>query len=202
LAPVLAPPALDSDPFVIPRDIEVNVLTPNPTPPTTQHIFGTTNQQYDLYYGCIWGTQMAFRIGMLVMLCAVAIGLPFGTLAGCFGGFVDEALSLFINIFLALSPILALGIIIALPLKVSIGLSFTIVFSRTNRLMVALILVGWPICANIIRSGVLRIRDETRFEESTAIKATEWRAWKMYSALILHAACLQLGSIVLLARAG
>lgn len=199
LAPVLAPPAQDSDPFEIPRDLEIDVFTRAPTPPTIEHIFGTTDQQYDLYYGCIWGTQMAFRTGILVMLCALAIGLPIGTLAGYFGGFIDEALGWFINIFLALSPILALSIIIALPPEVSIGLSSIIFLSRTDRLMVALILVGWPISANIIRSGVLRIKGRTRLQEPTAIKPTELRAWQMYSASVLHAACLQLGSVVLFA---
>jgi peptide/nickel transport system permease protein len=199
LAPVLAPPAPNSDPFVIPQDLEIYVFTTAPTPPTFQHIFGTTDRQYDLYYGCIWGTQMALRIGVLVMLYALTIGLPFGVLAGYFGGFVDEALSWFINIFLALSPILALGMIIALPTEVSLGLSFTVTFSRMDRLMVALILTGWPISANIVRSGVLRIRGETLFEEPTVIKVAEWRGWKQYCALVLHAACLQLAFTVLFA---
>lgn len=198
LAPVLAPPAPDSDPLQTLRDLELNQLTPNPTPPSSLHIFGTTDGQYDVYYGCIWGTQTAFRLGILSMLGALAMGLLFGTLAGYFGGFVDEALSWIINIFLALSPILGLSIILGMPTKTQfLWTSIEVVLSRTDKLTVALILIGWPICANIIRSEVFRIRHGTHSEEPEAIKVDRRQAWKTYLTQVLYAACLQLGSAVL-----
>jgi len=34
-----------------------------PQPPSADHPFGTTEGQYDIYYGVIWGTRTAFRVG-------------------------------------------------------------------------------------------------------------------------------------------
>ncbi len=59
LAPLLAPMAPNArDPYLIPQD----GYTADPTPPSSDHWFGTTEQQYDLYYGIIWGTRTAFKI--------------------------------------------------------------------------------------------------------------------------------------------
>src|SRR3982751_1043247 len=52
LAPVLAPPADPSAPYAIPQlSYEAQPKDPGPG-----HPFGTTEQQYDLYYGVVWGT--------------------------------------------------------------------------------------------------------------------------------------------------
>jgi ABC-type dipeptide/oligopeptide/nickel transport system permease subunit len=53
LAPVLAPPARPEEPYRIPRD----GYLAEPKAPSTEHIFGTTEGQYDIYYGVIWGTR-------------------------------------------------------------------------------------------------------------------------------------------------
>ena len=51
LAPVIAPtPEGHIDPYMIPRD----GYSPVPTPPSNEHIFGTTQGQYDIFYGVIW----------------------------------------------------------------------------------------------------------------------------------------------------
>jgi ABC-type dipeptide/oligopeptide/nickel transport system permease subunit len=131
------------------------------------------------------------------MLGALAIGLLFGTLAGYFGGFVDEALSWIINILLALSPILGLSIILGMPAKTRfLWTSYEVVLPRTDKVTVALILIGWPICANIIRSEVFRIRHRTHSKEPEVVKVSRRQAWKTYLTQVLHAACLQLGSAV------
>jgi peptide/nickel transport system permease protein len=69
LAPVLAPPATPGQSYAIPRD----GFTPQPQAPSAQHPFGTTEGQYDLYYGVIWGTRTAFRIGLLSGIIALVV---------------------------------------------------------------------------------------------------------------------------------
>jgi len=123
LSPVLAPPN-PMDPFKIPRDAEINVLTPNPTPPTIKHIFGTTDQQYDLYYACIWGTITAFRTGLTVVGISLIIGLLVGTVAAYYGGLLDEVLMRFTDIIIAFPGlVLAMALVIAFPAKVPINIS-------------------------------------------------------------------------------
>jgi peptide/nickel transport system permease protein len=125
LAPVLAPPPAGSyDSFKIPRDMEINVLTPDPTPPTLRHIFGTTDQQYDLYYACIWGTITAFRTGLTVVGISLVIGLVIGTVAAYYGGLIDEVLMRFTDIIIAFPGlVLAMALVIAFPGKIVISIS-------------------------------------------------------------------------------
>jgi peptide/nickel transport system permease protein len=125
LAPVLAPtPSTSFDSFRIPKDTEITILTQNPTPPSLRHIFGTTDQQYDLYYGCIWGTLTAFRTGLLVVGISLIIGLIVGTVAAYYGGLLDEVLMRFTDIIIAFPGlVLAMALVIAFPAKIPINVS-------------------------------------------------------------------------------
>lgn len=133
LAPVLAPP--HGDPFLIPKDMDISVLRPGePTPPTVRHIFGTIDQQYDLYYACIWGTITAFRIGLLVVIVSLVIGLLIGVLAAYYGGLLDEVLMRFTDIIIAFPGlILAMALVLAFPGQIPINVSgillaFSVIF--------------------------------------------------------------------------
>jgi peptide/nickel transport system permease protein len=138
LAPVLAPP-VKSDPFMIWYD----GYAPNPYPPGTPvnanitsgrlaadkgwtiHYFGIAQGGLDIYYGCIWGTQTAFRIGVIVVAISLAVGLLAGCLAGYYGGIIDEVLMRFTDIVLAFPGlILAMALVIALPATWSLDFGF------------------------------------------------------------------------------
>ena len=133
LAPVIAPP-VTSDPYRVWRDGFGAI----PQPPGshvsdsiareagwTVHYFGTAEGQFDIYYGCIWGTITAFRIGALVVAIALAAGLILGSISGYYGGIIDELIMRFTDIILAFPGlILAMALVIALPLVWSIDLGF------------------------------------------------------------------------------
>ena len=59
LAPVLEPPT-NRDPYKIPH----NGYRIEPSPPSAAHPLGTTQQQYDMLYGLVWGARSAFKIGV------------------------------------------------------------------------------------------------------------------------------------------
>ena len=75
LAPVLAPPT-SNDPFAIFHDGYGQIPRPPGSPVLdsyirdkgwTVHYFGVAQGGLDIYYGCIWGTQTAFRMGVVVV---------------------------------------------------------------------------------------------------------------------------------------
>jgi peptide/nickel transport system permease protein len=148
LAPVLAPPT-SRDPFTIFHDGWGQI----PRPPGssvddsyvrglgwTVHYFGTEQTQLDIYYGCIWGTQTAFRIGVLVVAISLVVGLLTGCLAGYYGGVIDEVLMRFTDIILAFPGlILAMALVIALPPIWSIDFGF---IGLAIVIFLGLILVG------------------------------------------------------------
>jgi len=189
LAPVLAPPPY-ADPFKIPHDRPF----PTPQPPSYKHIFGTAEGQYDIYYGTIWGTITAFRIGLWVVAASLAIGLMTGCIAGYYGGIIDELMMRFTDIILAFP-----GLILAM--------AFVVAFGRgLDNALLALVLVGWPYYTRLIRGEILRIKQEDYVEAAKAVGCSDFRVLvrhilpnSIYPVLIV--ATLDIGSVVLTAAA-
>lgn len=162
LAPVLAPP-VGRDPFTIPRDSWLAY----PLPPNDKHPFGTTEGQYDLYYGCIWGTITAFRIGLGVEVALLLIGLVVGMLAGYYGGIMDEIMMRFTDIILAFP-----GLILAMALVVALQ---PLGWNKLDIVMIALVIVGWPSYARVMRGEAIRIKNEDYIEAAKASGCGDFR---------------------------
>jgi len=189
LAPVLAPPN-PRDAYIMPH----SSWDPIPRPPSPEHIFGTTYQQYDIYYGCIWGTRTAFRIGFLVVLTVLAIGLLIGSISGYYGGIIDELLMRFTDIIYAFP-----GLILAMALVIALGRGL-------DNVLLALVLVGWPTYCRVIRGEVMRVKQEDYVEAAKAMGCSDFRVIvrhilpnAIYPILIM--ASLNIGSVVLTAAA-
>lgn len=158
LAPILAPPQ-GSNPYIIPRD----GFSPTPKPPDETHPFGTTQGQYDIFYGVIWGTRTAFYVGFIVVGAYVVIGIALGSISGYYGGVVDETLMRTADIVFAFPPL-----ILAMALVTAFGPSL-------ESIILALILVGWPIYARIMRGEVLSVKEEDYVEAAKAIGGSDFR---------------------------
>ena len=103
-APLFAPiPERSRDPYLVPRD----GFSTTPKPPSDEHPFGTTEGQYDIFYGVIWGTRTAFRIGVVITFITTLIGVIVGSISGFYGGWVDELLMRITEIFQAFPFLLA-----------------------------------------------------------------------------------------------
>jgi peptide/nickel transport system permease protein len=116
-------------------------------PPSWDHWLGTTGQGQDVLAQTIAGARTSLAIGFVVGLAVVAIGALIGTAAGYFGGWIDDALMLIVNVFLIM-PGLPLMVIIAAYLPtgaVTIGL--------------VLVVTGWAWSARVIRAQALSLRD-------------------------------------------
>lgn len=205
LAPVLAPPTR-RDPFLIPRD----GYLAEPQIPSEKHPFGTTEGQYDIFYGCIWGTITAFRIGFMVVTISLAIGLLTGCIAGYYGGVIDELLMRFTDIIFAFPAlILAMALVVAMPNFFVIDLGFwklSMQVTRLDKVLLALVLVGWPSYTRLIRGEILRVRQEDYVEAAKAVGCSDLRVIvrhilpnAIYPVLIM--ASLDIGAIVLYAAA-
>lgn len=148
-APLLAPPARPHNPYQIPRD----GFKAEPQPPSAEHPFGTTEGQYDVYYGVVWGTRTAFKVGLIITGTTLFIGLIVGTLAAYFGGWLDEILMRIVEIFMAF-PFLLAALTMAAVLK-----------SKAPQLqgiytgMLAIIAFAWTGYARLIRGDILSVKE-------------------------------------------
>ena len=159
LAPYIAPPQYPDEPYRIPRD----GFWAEPKPPSAEHLLGTAEGQYDIFYGVVWGTRTAFRVGIIVTLSACAIGMLVGSVAAYYGGFVDELLMRIVDIFYTLPFLVA-----AMILTVVLGRSLT-------NSMIALICFTWMGYARVIRSEILRIKELDYAQAARAIGAGNFR---------------------------
>lgn len=189
LAPVLAPPK-GPDPFTIPQDSYFE----EPSPISEAHPFGTTEHQWDIYYGVIWGTRTAIWIGVEVVGAALIISITIGCVAGYYGGVLDELLMRFTDIIIAFP-----GLILAMALVVALGRGL-------DSVMLALILVGWPGYTRVMRAEVLRVKTEDYVEAAKAVGCSDLRVLTrhilpntIYPLVIM--ASLDIGAIVLAAAA-
>jgi peptide/nickel transport system permease protein len=265
-APFIAPlnPPWDlhrvPDPFIIPKASQ----SYDPQAPTLSHPLGLTVNGFDVFYGCVWGTITAFRVGAFVVAVSLVIGLAIGLAAGYYGGVIDEVLMRFTDVIIAFPALIfSMALVIALPSMVSIPLliflipvaAFFLIFSltsllgrrtkertlgtrtiiliaitgvlvaiaalilggvipdpgaltvgltRLDKVIISLVLVGWPGYTRVIRGEVLRARSEDYVEAARAIGASDLRVIThhiipntIYPILIM--ASLDIGSIVLLA---
>src|SRR5215218_5125858 len=83
--------------------------------PTLSHPMGTDELGRDLLSRVMTGTRISLQVAAVVLTFAVVFGTLVGSIAGYFGGIVDEILMRFTDMFLAF-PALILAIAIAAAL--------------------------------------------------------------------------------------
>jgi peptide/nickel transport system permease protein len=158
-APWIAPPENPEEPYKVPRD----GWSSTPQPPGEGHIFGTTQGQYDIFYGVVWGTRTAFRVSLMVVGISAIIGVLIGTLAAFYGGAVDSILMRVVDVFYSIPYLVA-----AMVLTTILGRSLT-------NALIALIVFGWMGYARLIRGNILSVKEEEYVSAAQAVGATDFR---------------------------
>ena len=186
-APILAPSS-GRDAYQMPQ----GGYSIEPQAPNAQHYFGTTENQYDLYYGIVWGSRMAFKVGITVVFFALLIGIIIGGAAGFAGGWTDEILMRLTDIIFAV-PSMVLAMVIAAMLGRDL-----------DNMMIALTVVSWPSYARLVRGGVLSVKEREFVLAVRSLGASSLRIFlkhimpnAIYPVVIM--ASLDIGYIVLTA---
>jgi peptide/nickel transport system permease protein len=190
-APVLAPVESGSrDAYNMPQ----SGYGADPVLPSKDHWFGTTESQYDLYYGMVWGTRTAFKVAVKVVTISVLIGVIVGGAAGFYGGWVDEILMRFTDIVLAF-PDLVLAVVIVAVLGPSL-----------DHVMYSVMAVSWPSYARLMRGDVLSVKERDFVTAARSLGASDVRILfrhivpnSIYPVLVV--ASLSTGSVVITAAA-
>lgn len=203
LAPILAPPEPGRDPYQMPQremmrpfapPAGADLYNPTPSPPSDRHLLGTGQDQYDIFYGLVWGTRTAFRLGIIIVFTTLLIGIFIGAISGYFGGWIDEAVQRVVEIFLVFPFLVA-----ALVLTAILG-------KGINNIIIAFIVFGWPFYARLVRGEVLHVKENNYVEASRALGSSGWHTIvrhllpnAIYPVLVL--ASLDIGTYVLSAAA-
>jgi peptide/nickel transport system permease protein len=162
-APLIAPPPIPSEPYQIPRE----GFLAEPQPPAQGDLMGTTQGQYDIFYGVVWGSRTAFKIGLIVTGLTFLIGGMVGAVSGYLGGWVDEIIQRIVEIFLAFPFLLAaLTLATILGAKIQNGLITG---------MIALVAFGWPGYARLIRGDVLAVKNLDYITAARVVGVPNWQ---------------------------
>ncbi|REG81990.1 ABC transporter permease [Marinomonas pollencensis] len=114
----------------------------------SNYLLGTDTLGRDVLAGLIYGTRISLLVGLVSTLIALLIGIPLGAYAGYFGGWVDELLMRFTEIFQTV-PSFALAIVIVAIFEPS-------VYSITS----AIAIVSWPPVARLVRGEFMSLRSQ------------------------------------------
>jgi ABC-type dipeptide/oligopeptide/nickel transport system permease subunit len=170
-------------PWLAPYGYDEQNLDAVEQPPSWAYLLGTDEVGRDLLSRIIWGTRSAAFVSITVTLVNLALGVPLGTLAGYFHGWVDTLIMRLADILFAF-PGLLFVFFIAATIKPSIvawvkagGLTALAKSGYVDYLVVvvALGLVGWPGLARLVRGQILSLKEQEFIVGARAIGASTWR---------------------------
>jgi peptide/nickel transport system permease protein len=150
-------------PLISPYDPYDQNLMNTLSPPGGAHLLGTDSLGRDLYSELLYGLKLALLVGICTMLGSLIVGVALGAIAGYRGGFSDGLIMRITDIFLAFPYLIG-----ALLIVRTFG-------SGVTQVIIALVVLGWPIGARLMRGQMLALREAEYVEAARSIGASDWR---------------------------
>ena len=147
-------------PVLAPFDPSAQELALRLEGPTVRHWFGLDELGRDIFARVLSGARISLMVGLVVVGVSASIGIALGSIAGYFGGRIDEGISRVIDILLAFP-----GLLLAIALVAVLGPSLI-------NVVLALSLIGWVGYARLVRGQVLRAREFEFVQAARALGAT------------------------------
>ena len=150
-------------PWLAPFDPSAQELALRLAGPTGLHWFGLDELGRDIFARVLAGARISLLVGIVVVGVSSTVGVVLGSIAGYFGGRIDEIISRVIDILLAFP-----GLLLAIAMVAVLGPSLT-------NVVFALSLIGWVGYARLVRGQVLRARELDFVQAARALGATTSR---------------------------
>jgi peptide/nickel transport system permease protein len=131
--------------------------------PSLDHLFGTTNQRFDVFSRVVFGARLAFQVVLLSTAFALVVGVPLGLVAGYVGRRLDRILVLIMDALYAF-PSLLLAIVAAFALRRWVGPGVP-----AAALSISVIYV--PQYFRVVRNHTLAVREEPFVDAARAMGA-------------------------------
>ena len=131
--------------------------------PSLAHWFGTDTLGRDIYTRVMYGARISLTIGIVAALLNLVIGVIYGGIAGYFGGKTDRIMMAIVDVLYGI-PLLLYVIL----LMVVIGPGLTSIF-------IALGIAYWLNMARIVRSQIVKVREEEYIIAAETMGIPKWR---------------------------
>lgn len=131
--------------------------------PSAAHLLGTDNLGRDELSRLLTGARISVGVAVVATVGVTLLGLLLGLVAGSYGKVADTVVSRVIDVLLALPTL-----ILALVVVGVLGQGLT-------NLLIAIILVGWPSYARLVRGLALTVRGRNFVEAAHSLGASRRR---------------------------
>jgi peptide/nickel transport system permease protein len=150
-------------PWISPYDPLAQDQAPALQPPSRAHWMGTDPLGRDIFSRVLHGARLTVPVGVAVVALALVAGMLVGSAAGFLGGWADEILMRFTDLFLAFP-----ALILAMAMAGALGPGLA-------HALLALALAWWPPYARLVRGQVLSLRESPFVEAARCLGASPWR---------------------------
>ena len=125
--------------------------------PSAEHLLGTDKLGRDVLSRVIYGARASLLIGTVSVAISAVIGILFGSIAGYFGGWVDNLLMRILDIYQSI-PMMLLCLVLAAILGPSL-----------KNAIIALAVSTIPQFARMMRASILTVREMEYIEAAKSI---------------------------------
>jgi peptide/nickel transport system permease protein len=153
-------------PALTPFDPSAQELSLRLAGPTWSHPFGLDELGRDILARVLAGARISFYVGLVVVSISAVVGTALGSIAGYFGGAIDDAISRLIDMLLAFP-----GLLLAIAIVAVLGPSLV-------NVLFALTIIGWVGYARLIAGQVLRAREFEYVQAARALGAGLLELWR------------------------
>jgi ABC-type dipeptide/oligopeptide/nickel transport system permease subunit len=131
--------------------------------PSAKHWLGTDQFGRDILSRIISGAAVSLGVSVSAVAAAMVLGVSLGTLAGYFGGLIDDILMRIVDIVMAFPYI-----VLAIALAAALGPS-------TSNVVLIIAIIRLPMFARVSRGAVLAIRENDFVSAARALGSPQWR---------------------------
>lgn len=131
--------------------------------PAQDRLLGTDEIGRDVFARIIWGGRISIGIGFASMLISFVIGAAIGSVAGYYGGRIDNLLMRFLDVFMAIPAILLMITLVSIMRPTLLNLTLALAISMV------------PASARLIRGQVMQIAGQEFIEAIRGQGAGDWR---------------------------
>jgi peptide/nickel transport system permease protein len=128
------------------------------------HIFGTNQIGQDMFLRLMKAMQTSLFIGFMAVVVIVAVGVTLGSMAGFFGGWIDNLIMRLVDVVLSLPTFFLIVMMVAFFGK---GDATVVIF--------AIGLTGWTLACRLVRAEFLKLREADFVQAARALGAGRMR---------------------------
>jgi peptide/nickel transport system permease protein len=137
--------------------------------PSLEHPFGTDGLGRDLLTRTLYGGRVSMSVGLMVVAITLSIGVPVGSIAGYYGGWIDNVLMRIIDATLSIPSLMFLILLAAILRETDLP------FVKANSVMTIAVVLGalsWPTVARLVRAVFLTVREMEYVKAARALGAS------------------------------